>query len=106
MTVVVKSVNGIPFVRFVEEYIPKIKDKHIFYVVASNLEQDNRLSGKVIKIGRSLGTGKKRLSEYATYLGREAQTSTDQSGLRILYIKTFPKKLKNILVKNWTLQHG
>ena len=92
--------NGMEYEQFRQNYGNLIKDKDILYVVQSNLEQDNRIidratrahkDGVIVKVGKSEGNGIPRLKSYADAYGTRT-TTFNQSGVRVLFVKVFPKR--------------
>jgi hypothetical protein len=98
--VIYQDDKGMPFLEFKAKYSKALQGQHGIYVIQSNLEQDVERS--ILKVGRSQGTIIARLSSYATQLGIEASSPTDQAGLRVLYVRTLPKKSPLITGKSIT----
>ena len=98
--VIYQDPNGLEYEEFRQTYGNLIKDKDIIYVVQSNLEQDIRIidratrankDGVIVKVGKSEGNGIPRLKSYADAYGTRT-TTFNQSGVRVLYVKIFPKR--------------
>jgi len=102
-----QSVQGMPYKDFIEKYRDELHNKVGVYVIQSNLEGDQATQTRVtrnrnyeqsvIKFGRTNTGFSARFASYATQYGSNRTSLTDQSGLRILYVKFLDRKdpLKN-----------
>tara|TARA_R100000951_G_C2644780_1_gene182182 strand:- start:1596 stop:2462 length:867 start_codon:yes stop_codon:yes gene_type:complete len=98
--VIFQSSSGMQMKEFLEKYKDKIKNKDILYVVQTNLAEDNakttiqtrqRISGVNIKIGKSESNAYSRLLSY-THMGSNFTPKYKQSGIRVLYIRSYQKR--------------
>ena len=84
---------------FLQKYQNQIKDKHILYVVSTNLEEDEQISrstrgvlgGVNLKIGKATANAYARLKAY-TNMGSNYTPRFVQSGIRVLYARTYQKR--------------
>ena len=84
---------------FLREYGARLKNKHILYAVSTNLAEDReisrstrgRLGGVNIKIGKSTGNPYARLKAY-TNMASNYRAQFPQSGVRVLFVRTYPKR--------------
>jgi len=102
-----QSEQGMPYKDFIEKYRDALHNKVGVYVIQSNLEGDQATQTRVtrntnyeqsvIKFGRTNTGFAARFASYATQYGANSTFLTDQSGLRILYVKFLDRKdpLKN-----------
>jgi len=99
MGVVYQDANGMQIRNFLEKYQKELKDKHVIYVVQTNFAEDNMYhrdtrnspEGVNVKIGKSEGTAHTRLLSY-THMASNYDDRFKQSGVRVLYVQSFPKK--------------
>ena len=99
METVFKSSLGVQMDSFLREYGARLKDKHILYAVSTNLAEDReisrstrgRLGGVNIKIGKSTGNPYARLKAY-TNMASNYRAQFPQSGVRVLFVRTYPKR--------------
>jgi hypothetical protein len=99
METVFKSSLGVQMDSFLREYGARLKNKHILYAVSTNLAEDReisrstrgRLGGVNIKIGKSTGNPYARLKAY-TNMASNYQAQFPQSGVRVLFVRTYPKR--------------
>lgn len=98
-TTIFKSSLGVQMDAFLREYGERIKNKHILYAVTTNLAEDREISrstrgragGINIKIGKSTGNPYARLKAY-TNMSSNYQAQFPQSGVRVLFVRTYPKR--------------
>jgi hypothetical protein len=96
--VIFQSEQGIQMADFLKQYGSQIKDKHVLYVVSTNLDEDTRVrrttrqtnGGVNLKIGKSLSP-LSRMNGY-TNMGSNQTGVFKQSGIRVLYMKSFEKR--------------
>jgi len=95
-----RDTEGIPVNDFIQQYGTSIRGQDILYVVKTNLEEDNiratvntrrATRGVNVKIGKSEGLGEARLKSY-THMNSNATKRFKQSGVRVLYVKVFPRR--------------
>ena len=95
-----QSSSGMQMKEFLEKYKDKIKNKDILYVVQTNLAEDNakttlrtrqRISGVNVKIGKSESNAYSRLLSY-THMGSNFTPKFKQSGVKVLYIRSYQKR--------------
>ena len=99
METIFKSSLGVQMDSFLREYGARLKNKHILYAVSTNLAEDReisrstcgRLGGVNIKIGKSTGNPYARLKSY-TNMASNYQAQFPQSGVRVLFVRTYPKR--------------
>ena len=99
METIFKSSLGVQMDAFLREYGGRIKNKHILYAVTTNLAEDREISrstrgragGINIKIGKSTGNPYARLKAY-TNMSSNYQAQFPQSGVRVLFVRTYPKR--------------
>ena len=99
METVFKSSLGVQMDSFLREYGARLKNKHILYAVSTNLAEDReisrstrgRLGGVNIKIGKSTGNPYARLKAY-TNMASNYKAQFPQSGVRVLFVRTYPKR--------------
>jgi len=99
METVFKSSLGVQMDSFLREYGARLKNKHILYAVSTNLAEDReisrstrgRLGGVNIKIGKSTGNPYARLKAY-TNMASNYRAQFPQSGVRVLFVRTYPKR--------------
>ena len=99
METVFKSSLGVQMDSFLREYGGRLKNKHILYAVSTNLAEDReisrstrgRLGGVNIKIGKSIGNPYARLKSY-TNMASNYRAQFPQSGVRVLFVRTYPKR--------------
>jgi hypothetical protein len=99
METVFKSSLGVQMDSFLREYAGRLKNKHILYAVSTNLAEDReisrstrgRLGGVNIKIGKSTGNPYARLKAY-TNMASNYKAQFPQSGVRVLFVRTYPKR--------------
>jgi hypothetical protein len=99
METVFKSSLGVQMDSFLREYAGRLKNKHILYAVSTNLAEDReisrstrgRLGGVNIKIGKSTGNPYARLKAY-TNMASNYRAQFPQSGVRVLFVRTYPKR--------------
>jgi len=99
MVVVYQDPKGLQVQDFLSKFENELKDKHVIYVVQTNLAEDNlfhrntrnEAQGVNVKIGKSEGTAHTRLKSY-THMSSNYNERFKQSGVRVLYIQTFPKR--------------
>ena len=99
METIFKSSLGVQMDSFLREYGARLKNKHILYAVSTNLAEDReisrstrgRLGGVNIKIGKSTGNPYARLKAY-TNMASNYRAQFPQSGVRVLFVRTYPKR--------------
>jgi hypothetical protein len=99
METVFKSSLGVQMDSFLREYGGRLKNKHILYAVSTNLAEDReisrstrgRLGGVNVKIGKSTGNPYARLKAY-TNMASNYKAQFPQSGVRVLFVRTYPKR--------------
>ena len=99
METIFKSSLGVQMDAFLREYGRRIKNKHILYAVTTNLAEDREISRSTrgragvinIKIGKSTGNPYARLKAY-TNMSSNYQAQFPQSGVRVLFVRTYPKR--------------
>lgn len=99
METIFKSSLGVQMDSFLREYGARLKNKHILYAVSTNLAEDReisrstrgRLGGVNIKIGKSIGNPYARLKSY-TNMASNYKAQFPQSGVRVLFVRTYPKR--------------
>ena len=99
METIFKSSLGVQMDSFLREYGARLKNKHILYAVSTNLAEDReisrstrgRLGGVNIKIGKSTGNPYARLKAY-TNMASNYKSQFPQSGVRVLFVRTYPKR--------------
>ena len=99
METIFKSSLGVQMDSFLREYAGRLKNKHILYAVSTNLAEDReisrstlgRLGGVNIKIGKSTGNPYARLKAY-TNMASNYKAQFPQSGVRVLFVRTYPKR--------------
>ena len=104
MSVIYQSATGLQVSDFLTKYGEEIKNKEILYVVQTNLAEDNyktnirtrlTVDGVNVKIGKSEGFGNSRLKAY-TFMGSNYTPKFKQSGIRVLFVKAFPKRQQSM----------
>ena len=99
METIFKSYEGVQMETVLRQYGELIKNKHVLYAVTTNLKEDReisrstrrRLGGVNIKIGKSTGNPYARLKSY-TNMSSNYQAQFPQSGVRVLYIASYPRR--------------
>ena len=99
METIFKSSLGVQMDSFLREYGARLKNKHILYAVSTNMAEDReisrstrgRLGGVNIKIGKSTGNPYARLKSY-TNMASNYRAQFPQSGVRVLFVRTYPKR--------------
>lgn len=99
MTTIFSDPRGLQMDLFLQKYQNQIKDKHILYVVSTNLEEDEQISrstrgvlgGVNLKIGKATANAYARLKAY-TNMGSNYTPRFVQSGIRVLYARTYQKR--------------
>ena len=99
METIFKNYAGVQMETFLRQYGERIKNKHVLYAVTTNLEEDRqisrstraRLGGVNIKIGKSTGNPYARLKSY-TYMSSNYQAQFPQSGVRVLFVREYPRR--------------
>ena len=85
---------------FLEANESRLKDRHFLYVVSTNLEEDTYLrrrsmrgskDGISVKIGMSQSGVTARLKSY-THMSSNFDPRFPQSGIRVLFLKQFPRR--------------
>ena len=97
-----QNAQGVQVRDFLEENEARLKDKHFLYVVGTNLEEDTYLrrrstrgskDGINIKIGMSQSGVTARLKSY-THMSSNFDELFPQSGIRVLFLKQFPRRTR------------
>ena len=97
-----QNVQGVQVRDFLEENEARLKDKHFLYVVGTNLEEDTYLrrhstrgskDGINVKIGMSQSGVTARLKSY-THMSSNFDPLFPQSGIRVLFLKQFPRRTR------------
>ena len=92
--------QGVQVRDFLEANEARLKDKHFLYVVSTNLEEDTYLrrrntrgskDGINVKIGMSQSGVTARLKSY-THMSSNFDPRFPQSGIRVLFLKQFPRR--------------
>ena len=92
--------QGVQVRDFLEANEARLKDKHFLYVVSTNLEEDTYLGrrntrgskdGINVKIGMSQSGVTARLKSY-THMSSNFDPRFPQSGIRVLFLKQFPRR--------------
>ena len=99
METIFQNSAGVQMEAFLRQYGERIKNKHVIYAVTTNLAEDrhisrstrSRLGGVNIKIGKSTGNPYARLKSY-TNMGSNYQAQFPQSGVRVLFVKVYPRR--------------
>ena len=99
METIFQNSAGVQMEAFLRQYGERIKNKHVIYAVTTNLAEDRhisrstraRLGGVNIKIGKSTGNPYARLKSY-TNMGSNYQAQFPQSGVRVLFVKVYPRR--------------
>lgn len=99
METLFKNAQGLQMRDFLRQYGERIKNKHVLYAVSTNLAEDQQIrrvtrsrgSGMNIKIGKSEGNPYARLLSY-TNMGSNYSQQFPQSGIRVLMVRTYPKR--------------
>tara|TARA_R110002072_G_scaffold32423_1_gene98935 strand:+ start:36 stop:641 length:606 start_codon:yes stop_codon:yes gene_type:complete len=103
MSVIFKDANGIQMNDFLRAYKHQIADKDILYVVQTNLNEDNfvvqkrtrnNIDGINFKIGKTEGHAYDRLKSY-TNMSSNQTNIYKQSGVKVLFVKSYPKRQDN-----------
>ena len=94
--------RGVQVRDFLEENEARLKDKHFLHVVGTNLEEDTYLRrhstrgskyGIHVKIGMSQSGVSARLKSY-THMSSNFDPMYPQSGIRVLFLKQFPRRTR------------
>ena len=97
-----QNAQGVQVRDFLEENEARLKDKHFLYVVGTNLEEDTYLrrhstrgskDGINVKIGMSQSGVTARLKSY-THMSSNFDPLFPQSGIRVLFLKQFPRRTR------------
>ena len=97
-----QNAQGVQVRDFLEENEARLKDKHFLYVVGTNLEEDTYLrrrstrgskDGINVKIGMSQSGVTARLKSY-THMSSNFDELFPQSGIRVLFLKQFPRRTR------------
>ena len=97
-----QNAQGVQVRDFLEENEARLKDKHFLYVVGTNLEEDTYLrrhstrgskDGINVKIGMSQSGVTARLKSY-THMSSNFDPFFPQSGIRVLFLKQFPRRTR------------
>ncbi len=97
-----QNAQGVQVRDFLEENEARLKDKHFLYVVGTNLEEDTYLrrrstrgskDGINVKIGMSQSGVTARLKSY-THMSSNFDQLFPQSGVRVMFLKQFPRRMK------------
>ena len=97
-----QNTQGVQVRDFLEENEARLKDKHFLYVVGTNLEEDTYLrrhstrgskDGINVKIGMSQSGVTARLKSY-THMSSNFDQLFPQSGIRVLFLKQFPRRTR------------
>ena len=99
METIFQNSAGVQMEVFLRQYGERIKNKHVIYAVTTNLAEDRyisrstraRLGGVNIKIGKSTGNPYARLKSY-TNMASNYQAQFPQSGVRVLFVKVYPRR--------------
>ena len=95
-----QNTRGVQVRDFLEANEARLKDKHFLYVVGTNLEKDTYLrrrntrgskDGINVKIGMSQSGVTARLKSY-THMSSNFDPRFPQSGIRVLFLKQFPRR--------------
>ena len=95
-----QDTRGVQVRDFLEANEARLKDKHFLYVVSTNLEEDTYLrrrttrgstDGINVKIGMSQSGVTARLKSY-THMSSNFDPRFPQSGIRVLFLKQFPRR--------------
>ena len=95
-----QNTRGVQVRDFLEANEARLKDKHFLYVVSTNLEEDTYLrrrntrgskDGINVKIGMSQSGVTARLKSY-THMSSNFDPRFPQSGIRVLFLKQFPRR--------------
>ena len=97
-----QDTRGVQVRDFLEANEARLKDKHFLYVVGTNLEEDTYLrrrstrgskDGINVKIGMSQSGVTARLKSY-THMSSNFDELFPQSGIRVLFLKQFPRRTR------------